>query len=145
MASHAFCKFWLKITAFVIAFFGPALTLATMPGWQEPARVGLDLLSWPIDGVPTYEHNDMRFLSALTGGFLVGWGVMIWGLSVWVYDVAPEGVRRTLLTGLIAWFVFDSAGSVLSGTPANVGFNIVVLLLCVGPMWRPAKPMQTEG
>jgi len=106
---------------------------------EEPARWTLDLLSWPLDGIQVYEGGSMRFLSALTGGFLLGWGAMIWHLSGSAYDAAPEAVRRAVLTGLLAWFVLDSAGSITSGHFSNVAFNVIVLLIAVGPMWRPAK------
>jgi hypothetical protein len=102
----------------------------------------LDLLSWPVDGSQVYTAPTTQFLSALTGGFLVGWGIMIWLLSVWVYDAAPEAVRRTVLIGIIAWFVMDSAGSIASGNSSNAFFNIFVLLLAVGQLWRPARPDQ---
>jgi len=137
--THNFHKFWLKITAFVIGFFGPVLTFGTMVSTMEPARLGLDILAWPIDGFPTYQYPDMRFLSALTGGFLVGWGVMVLLLSLFVYDKAPEGVRKTVVISLLGWFIFDSIGSIASGNPANAFFNVIVLLICVGPMWIPAK------
>ncbi|MEI2607459.1 MAG: hypothetical protein V9G20_02385 [Candidatus Promineifilaceae bacterium] len=104
----------------------------------EPARLTLDILSWPPDGQQSYADPTLRFLSALTGGFLFGWGVMIWSLRQWVYDVASEAVRRAVLTGILAWFILDSAGSIASGTPANAFFNILILLLGVGPLWRPA-------
>ena len=137
--SHQFHKFWLKITAFVVGSFGPVFFLGTMKATAEPARLTLDLLSWPIDGATTFASADTRFLSALTGGFLTGWGVMIWLLSTWVYDKAPEAVRRTVLTGVLCWFFVDSAGSVASGNPSNVLFNVFVLLIAVGPLWLPAK------
>ena len=132
-------KFWLKITAIVVGSFGPVFFFGTMAQTSEPARLTLDLLSWPIDGATTYSSPDTRFLSALTGGFLLGWGVMIWCLSLWVHDLAPEAVRRTVLAGVLAWFVLDSAGSVASGNVSNAFFNIIVLLVAVGPLWRPAK------
>jgi hypothetical protein len=78
MMSHEFHKFWLKITAIVVGSFGPIFFLGTMASTSEPARLTLDLLSWPIDGATTYTSPDTRFLSALTGGFLLGWGVTIW-------------------------------------------------------------------
>ena len=137
--SHSFHKFWLKITALVVGSFGPVFFLGTMPETAEPARFALDLLSWPLDGATTYASPDTRFLSALTGGFLFGWGVTIWGLQAWVYDAAPEGVRRTVLTGVLSWFFLDSAGSIASGNASNALFNVAVLLLAVGPLWRPAK------
>ena len=137
--THKFHKVWLKITAVVVGAFGPIFFLGTMVPTLEPARLTLDLLSWPLDGATTYASPDTRFLSAVTGGFLLGWGVMIWCLSTWVYDAAPEGVRRTVLTGILAWFVLDSAGSIASGNASNAVFNIAVLVLAVGPLWRPAR------
>ena len=130
---------WLKFTAVVIAFFAPALFLGTMPATNEAARLGLDILAWPVDGFPSYESGEIAFLSALTGGFLLGWGVTVWCLSAWVYDLAPEGVRRSVVTGACAWFLLDSAGSITSGHAANAGFNVLVLLLLVGPLWVPAR------
>lgn len=137
--TQAFHKFWLKVTAVIIGAFGPVFALGSMAATQEPARLSLDILSWPIDGATTYAAADTHFLSALAGGFLFGWGVMIWCLSVWAHDSAPEGVRKAVLAGILAWFVLDSVGSIASGNPSNAGFNIIVLFLAVGPLWRPAE------
>ena len=138
LMTHKFHKFWLLITAIVIGSFGPVFALGSMESTSEFARWTLDFLSWPLDGAQTYAEPTTRFLSALTGGFLFGWGVMVLCLRQWVYDAAPEGVRRSVLAGVLAWFVLDSAGSWASGNPSNVFFNVIVLLLCVGPLWWPA-------
>ncbi|MBK9489786.1 MAG: hypothetical protein IPO07_14190 [Haliscomenobacter sp.] len=132
-------KSYLKITAFVIASFGPIFFLGTMLATSEPARWTLDFLSFPVDGLQNYDAATTRFLSALTGGFLFGWGVCVWCLQQWVYDLAPEGVRKAVLSGLLAWFILDSSGSIASGNASNAVFNVIVLLLAVGPLWRPAK------
>ena len=137
--SQEFHKFWLKITAITVGSFGPVFFLGTMAPTLEPARLTLDILGWPIDGATTYASPDTRFLSALTGGFLLGWGVMIWCLSSRVHDLAPEPVRRTVLAGMLAWFVLDSAGSIASGNASNALFNVIVLLVAVGPLWRSAR------
>jgi len=137
--THEYHKFHLKITAIVVGSFGPIFFLGTMEPTLEPARWTLDLLSWPLDGGSTYEHPDTRFLSALAGGFLLGWGVMIWCLSNWVYDKAPEGVRKSVLIGALSWFFLDSAGSIASGNASNAFFNVLVLLIAVGPLWWPAR------
>lgn len=127
-------KQWLKCTAVFIACFGPVLLLSTVDWAVEPARWSLSFLS---QRAQTYNATT-RFLSALTGGFLMGWGVTVWCLQAWVYDAAPEGVRRSVQVGALTWFVFDSAGSILSGNPINALMNIIALLLVVGPMWKPA-------
>jgi hypothetical protein len=64
---------------------------------------------------------------------------MIWCLSVWVYDKAPEPTRKAVLIGLLSWFVLDSTGSTASGNVSNFFFNILVLFIAVGPLWRSAK------
>lgn len=113
--------------------------LGTMLSTSEPARWTLDLLSWPIDGLQSYEHATTRFLSALTGGFLLGWGVCIWFLQKWVYDKASNEVRKAVLFGVLAWFILDNAGSIASGNAINALFNVLVLLIAAGPLWKPAR------
>ncbi len=136
--TQKFHKFWLKITAIVVGSFGPVFFFGTIFSTSKPASWTLDLLSFPIDGVQNYEATTTRFLSALTGGFLLGWGVMIWCLSAWVYDKAPEAVRKTVLFSLLSWFVLDSSGSIASGNSSNAIFNIIILLGAVGPLLKPA-------
>jgi hypothetical protein len=140
--THQFYKSWLKITAIVVGVGGPIFFLGSMVPTSETARFMLDMLSWPLDGQQSFAEPTTRFLSALAGGFLLGWGVMIWLFSGSVYDAAPEGVRRAVVSGLLSWFVLDSAGSIASGNASNALFNVIVLLVAVGPMWRPvAKHM----
>lgn len=129
---------WLKFTAIGIAAFGPVFGLASMADLAEPARWSLDLLSWPLDGAQTYDAPTTRFLTAITGGFLFGWGIMVWFLATQVHALAPEPVRKAVVAGLAAWFVLDSAGSIASGNASNAGFNVIVLLILVGPLWWPA-------
>ena len=64
---------------------------------------------------------------------------MIWCLSKWVYDKAPEMVRKSVLAGALSWFILDSLGSVASGNESNAFFNIVVLFAAVGPLWWSAE------
>jgi hypothetical protein len=130
---------YLKITSVVIGSFGPVFFLGAVPGCAEPARWTLDFLSWPLDGMQNYDAATTRFLSALTGGFLFGWGVCVWMLQKFAYPIAPEAIRKSVVIGVLSWFVLDSSGSALSGNLSNVWFNIAVLLLAVGPLWWPAE------
>lgn len=135
-------KIWLKFTAIAIGGFGPIFSLGTMAATREPARWSLDLLSWPLDGATTLADADAQFLIALTGGFLLGWGVTVWLMTTRLFDAAPDGVRRCVLGGLCAWFVLDSAGSIASGNASNALFNVAVLLILAGPLWWRAEDVQ---
>lgn len=138
MTSRKVHKLYLKISAILVASFGPVFFLGVFAPTREPLRLTADLLVWPIDGAQTFDQPDTIFLGALAGGFLMGWGVLIWFLSGDVFDAAPEGVRKAVVAGFLSWFALDSAGSVLSGSASNALFNIVILLAFVGPLWRPA-------
>lgn len=137
--THKFHKKYLKVSGFLVAVFGPICFLGTIPETAEMARWTLDVLSWPLDGRESLDDSTARLLSALLGGFLLGYGVTIWSLSVYVYDKAPEMVRRSVLIGLCSWFILDSSGSIAGGHPSNALWNILVILSFVGPLWLPAK------
>jgi hypothetical protein len=139
LKSKKFHKSYLRITAIGIAAFGPVFFLGSMLPTSAPAAWTLDFLSWPVDGAQRYDAPTTRFLSALTGGFLMGWGTTVWCLQKWVYDIAPEAVRKSVLAGVLCWFVFDSAGSIASGNPSNAIFNVIVLIICAGPLWWQAS------
>lgn len=128
-------RIWFNVAALVVGAFGPVFFLGAI-GLTEPTRFTLDLLSWPIDGNMSYHEPTVRFLSALTGGFLLGWGVTIWGVGKYVYPIAAGAARKTVVYGLLIWFVLDSGGSWLSGNQPNVVFNMLVLVTAVGPLWR---------
>lgn len=132
-------KTYLKISAILVMLFGPVFFLGTMDATVEPIRFSADFLAWPIDGAQTYDHPDTQFVGALAGGFLMGWGLLIWLLSGDAYDAAPEAIRRAVVGGFVAWFILDSAGSITSGHGSNALFNVIVLIAFVGPLWRPAK------
>lgn len=137
--TQEFQKFWLRITAIVIASFAPVMFLGSMTATSAPLQFTIDLLGLPLDGLPVYGDPASRFLAAIMGGLLLGWGATIWCLQSWVYDAAPEGVRRTVVVSLCLWFVLDSAGSVLSGHASNVLFNLGILAVGIGPLYRPAR------
>lgn len=131
---------WLLVTGIVIGAFGPVFSLATTDALSGPAELTLEVLNGPGGRAEEFEGT-AQFLTALTGGFLFGWGVMVLALRQWAYDHAPDQVRRSVLVGVVSWFVLDSAGSVASGNPWNAFYNVLVLLLAAGPLWRPATDL----
>ncbi len=138
MMTQRFHKFWLIITAIVVGSFGPVFSLGTKIQTSGLASWTLDVLSLSM-GTHNFEAPTTRFLTALTGGFLFGWGICILCLRNWVYDKAPNETRKAVVTCILCWFVLDSAGSIASGNAINAFFNIIFLLIAIGPLWRPAK------
>lgn len=136
--THKTHKLWLKITAISIISYAILFFLGTLKQTDKAIEVVLDFSSFPVDGLQNYDANSTVFLSALLGGILFGWGILIWFLSSKIYDIAPEQTRKIVLTSLISWFVIDGLGSIFSGNSSNVIANIFLLLILVGPLWKPA-------
>lgn len=144
MTHHAHKK-WLTFTAFLTMSFGPIFLIGAYLPTADPARFTMEILGWTFfDWEQSFDHRTTRFLSALAGGFLFGWGMTIWRLKDDVYDAAPEGVRKAVVTGFCVWFVTDSIASIASGHPSNAGFNLFFLLIGIGPMWRPAPTQAVQ-
>ena len=132
--THEFTKKYMKFSAVVIGFGGPIFTLATREKHADLAQWFLGLLAGKAN-FHDFSHPTTPFLSALPGGFLFGWGVTVYALSGRAFDADPVGVQRAVVAGLSSWFVLDSLGSILSGNPVNVAWNVAVLGIAVGPMW----------
>lgn len=87
----------------------------------------------------SYAEVTTRFVSALTGGFLFGWGVTIWCLRCWVYDAAPDATRKSVLAGALTWCITDSIGCFLAGVYWNIFSNVLFLIIAIGPLWAAAE------
>lgn len=138
--SHDFHRAWMKFSAVVVLAFGPIFLLGAYQPTAELTRFMMDIFGWTFWNGQSFDAPTTRFVSALAGGFLVGWGIVIWQLAANTYDIAPEPVRKAVLIGYIGWYITDSVASVASGHPSNAGFNTFFLLVLVGPMWRRAAP-----
>ena len=141
--TYALQKNWLVVTGCVVASFAPVMFLGSMQGATAPVQFTLDVVALPFDGLPVYGAPASRLLAAIMGGLLLGWAALIWGLRAWVFDLAPEGVRRSVVLSFVAWFVLDGAGSIASGHASNVLFNVPLLAAGIGPLWRPVQTPRT--
>jgi hypothetical protein len=95
-----------------------------------------DLIFWPLDGAEALAANEARLLAAISGGVMVGWGVMLWLVVTRLLPADPMLARTMLVWGMLAWFFVDSTGSLAAGAPINVALNTVLMLGIVVPAWR---------
>lgn len=131
-------KQWLRVSSIAISAYAFFFFLGSIKGFQKPIELILDLSNWPLNGLENYEAPTSIFLSAILGGVLFGWGVLIWILSS-IYEKEPEKIRKAVLTSLISWFVVDSIGCIISHNMSNTITNIGLLLVLVGPLWKKAS------
>ena len=126
---------WLKIGAAVTLAAGLLIGAAAIPALQGPVNLMVDLIYFPVDSAQSVDAVSARLLSAITGGLMVGLGVMLWVVATELCPREPALGRRLILLGVGSWYVVDSSMSVAAGAPLNVLFNSGFLLIFVLPAW----------
>ena len=130
---------WLKTGSGLTIFFGLLIAAASIPAAAPPVEFLADLIFFPIDGAQSVIAPETRLMNAIGGGVMTGWGIMLWMLASRLYPREPALARQIIVTSIVAWFIVDSAGSVLSGAPLNALFNTSFLLIFCVPLWRAAR------
>lgn len=130
---------YLKIASGIVIGFGLLGFLSVWPTLAMPIENLLDLIFWPIDSQQTLSTPESLLLLAIASGVLVGWGAMMWLVATQLYETNPKLARTIILTSIASWFVIDSVGSVISGAPINVFFNLGFVALFYLPL-RHVEP-----
>lgn len=123
----------LKFASLFSAFIG-LLMVASLLGGQHLMALFLDLIHLPLDGSQTFSSDSELVLGAISGGLLFGFGVMAHQVTTHVYAPNPALGGRIILRAILAWFIVDSTGSVLSGAWFNVVLNSSFLALFLVPV-----------
>ncbi len=130
---------WLKAATLMLVIIGGiALALGAFPPLSGAARLFADLVFWPVDGAQTIAAPETRLFAAIGGGAFVGMGLMIWLLVTqgFARGLDPAFARRTIMAGILGWFVTDSLGSIAAGSPGNALLNVPLMLAFVLPLLR---------
>ena len=139
----------LKFASALIIGFGVVVAMAAYPPTAGITRFLLDLIKWPLDGAQDISSPEIRFLCAVSGGVMVGWGVLLWLVVTRLYPKEPALVRTMILASIGIWFVVDSTASILAGASLNALLNIAFLVLFVLPVLRtrswPASSNKLAG
>ena len=128
----------LKCASSAVIAAGVLVGLASMPATALPVAFLLDAIFWPVDGLEGVTTPEARLLSAIGGGILIGWGVLLWQLTTRLLPREPALARRLILCSVGIWFVADSAGSLAAGAPLNVVGNVAFLAAFWIPLRRGA-------
>ena len=120
---------WLKAGSAFTLFTGLLIAVAAVPALNGPTLWLFDLVVFPLDGAQSLQGKEQRLLCAITGGLLVGLGVMMWLVTTEIFATHPVLGRSLILKSIVAWFVVDSSMSIAAGAPLNVIGNVGFLLV----------------
>ena len=132
--THA--RFWIRwllaVSAGVVAF-GLVLVLA-----PALARQGFSLLVYAsptrIDGFGAEAVRYVSLAHAVIGGVMIGWGVALFVVTRSLLAAGSRLGWNLVALSVGAWFVPDTAYSLLSGYWQNAALNTVFLVLFLAPL-----------
>ena len=138
--THAAAIRMLKTVSALSAAFGLAMVLALATPLSQALGVFLDLAFLPLDAGQALEPGPASLMTAISGGLMCGFCVLIYLVTEHVYSRDAALGRRLLLPALIAWYIPDSLGSFAAGAWFNVVMNSAFLALFLVPLLltRPA-------
>lgn len=132
------CALQLTLVGYGFIIFGLIWVTTAFPAFDGPGRFLIDLLDWPLDGLPNNPSPEARWMGAIGAGLTCGMGFMFTHVFAPILRMNnPETgkfVKRGALLGVFAWYIVDGAGSISAGAPPNVVFNSVFLLLIAVPL-----------
>lgn len=131
---HQSTKLWLKAGAGLVIGFGVVTALGAYPPTAGILGFLVDMIKWPVDGAQSVASGEFRLLSAVSGGIMVGWGLLLWLVADQLYEREPQLARTMIFVSVGAWFVVDSVASVLAGASLNALLNVSFLVLFFVPL-----------
>ncbi len=143
--SHQTRISWLKTASFILVGFGLLMFSTIFTPTAAILDALFDLAFLPIDANQAVNSDSAWLLTAITAGILVGWGEMIYLVTTRVYATDPSTGRAIILPAILAWYVVDSTGSVLSGGWFNAVMNLGFLALFLVPLIAPARSREAAG
>ena len=130
----------LKYGAIGLIGFGLLNFLSLLPVMRPLMGWFMNFAFWtPFGSDHQVAADTARLWIAISGGLLAGWGATLLLVTTQVFPLDPAVGRRIVLSGILTWFLIDSAGSVVAGAPFNVVMNLSFLVLFALPV---ASPME---
>ena len=131
------CAKLIMLNGWGFVLFGLIWVTTAFAGMDGPGRLLIDLLHWPVNGLPADPSMEARWMGGIGAGLTVGIGLMfvfIFAPLLRTGGAAARVTRKGVIISLTAWFIVDGAGSIAAGAPSNVVFNFIFYLLAVVPL-----------
>lgn len=125
---------WLLVASAGVAAFG--LLLVVAPAFT---RRGFSMLVYASPGdIDSFGAEQVRYISlvhAVLGGVMVGWGTALFHVARSLLAGGVSAGWRIIAVSVVAWFVPDTAYSLLSGFWQNALLNAAFFALFAVPLW----------
>ncbi len=127
-----FWRRWLIVACLVVLVFGAALVILAAPAQQAFESTYLAPRSAVPLGPDAVEYT--AFMGAVLGSVMVGWAALLLFVLNGPFRRQETAAWNMLAVSLIAWYLPDTAYSLISGFWQNAVLNTGMLVLFVIPL-----------
>jgi hypothetical protein len=135
---------WLLVVASGVMAFGLILVLA-----PALTRQGFSLLVYAsADRIDSFGQEQVKYISlvhAVIGGVMTGWGIALFYVTKAFLARGKSAAWNLIALSVGAWFVPDTAYSLLSGFWQNALLNTAFLFLFALPLWATRSVRRNDA
>lgn len=129
-----------RLTAAAGVLYSTVGAIFVAASFHDPTLGLLNRLLVPDSSPPS---PAVRLYAAVMGAVVVGFGVMLARVARSA-DRGPSAIGRALRDAVLAWFVVDTAASLLHGSWQNALFNLLSLSAGLPPILLAVRSSETR-
>ena len=134
MSHFSFWKTWLLLVAIAITLFGIFMSLFNGTALFAPFDANINPVFWGQAPLPESTIQFQRWVFGAWGATVGGWGVLLIYVAAYPIRRKEPWAWKSIMAGLVVWFVLDTSLSLLHKVYFNAAFNFLIFLLAVTPL-----------
>jgi hypothetical protein len=135
MKPFDFWKRWLLVLGAVMVVFGLLLAFFNQSAiFDALFNSQINPAFWQSTTVPELAWDFQRWAYGVLGATVAGWGVFLAFLAYYPFAKKEKWVWNCIASGLMVWFVSDTAISLAFGVVFNAFFNLALFVAGVLPL-----------
>lgn len=145
MGSFGFWQKWLFGFGLYLAVFGLIMALFSQSRLMDIVfNSQIDPTFWDLPGPSAAASEFQAFVYGVLGATITGWGIFIAFIARYPFKAKEPWAWYCIATGVIVWFLVDTAISLRFGVRFNVMVNTLFVVLALLPLVFTRKHFATS-
>jgi hypothetical protein len=125
---------WLFLVGLIMSVFGVLLALFNATPLFTLFDRQINPVFWGTVDIPASAKEFQKWVYGVLGATLAGWGVFVAFIAHYPFKRREKWAWNCLVTGVLVWFVIDTAISLNFKVYFNAAFNTVLFAAVLLPL-----------
>ena len=135
MKKFSFWWAWLVLVAVAITAFGIFMSLFNGTALFSLFDANINPVFWGQGPLPAGTVHFQHWVYGTWGATVAGWGVLLTYVAMYPLRKKERWAWKSVLAGLIVWFVLDTSLSLFHRVYFNAALNLLIFILALMPLW----------